>query len=81
MTNSNHEKITKNPNQASSYEIHVKGYLIPRWEEWFVGLKAELLENDEIVLTGIIQDQAALQGLIARLHDLNLELLSVKKYE
>ena len=68
-----------NPVQEAYYEIHAKGNLIPCWEDWFEGLKATLLENDEILLTGPVADQAALHGLFEKLRNLNMELLSVQK--
>jgi len=65
--------------QETYYEIHVKGNLIPLWEEWFEGLTATILENDEIMLSGPVTDQAALHGLIMKLRNLNMELISIKK--
>ena len=79
MTQTKPDHDTENPLQENHYEIHVKGNLIPLWEEWFEGLTATILENDEIILSGPVTDQAALQGLIVKLHNLNLELISIKK--
>jgi len=59
------------------YEIKIKGYLDPNWSDWFAGLKLTHLEGDGTLLSGIITDQAALHGLLERIRDLNLTLISV----
>ena len=59
------------------YEIKIKGYLDPRWSEWFAGLKLTHLQGDETLLSGSLLDQAALHGLLERIRDLNLKLISV----
>jgi hypothetical protein len=61
----------------SVYEIRVKGHLDPRWSEWFDGLQITNEPNGEALLSGYIPDQAALHGLLARVRDLNLQLISV----
>ena len=58
-------------------EIRVKGCINEQWSEWFGGLTISHSDPDDTVLTGIVQDQAALYGIIARLRDLGLELSSV----
>jgi hypothetical protein len=59
------------------YEIKLKGHLDQRWSEWFAGLKLTHLEGDETLLSGQLLDQAALHGLLERIRDLNLTLISV----
>lgn len=62
-------------------EIRVKGQISERWSEWLDGLTITHTDENETVLTGPILDQAALYGLIARLRDLGLPLLSVNPGE
>ncbi len=59
------------------YEIKIKGRLDPRWSDWFSGLKVTELEADETLISGSLPDQAALHGLLERIRDLNLKLVSV----
>jgi hypothetical protein len=61
----------------SVYEIRVKGPLDPRWSEWFDGLQITNEPNGEALLSGYIADQAALHGALAKVRDLNLQLISV----
>ena len=59
------------------YEIKIKGHLDPRWADWFGDLKLTLLEGDVTMLHGPLPDQAALYGLLKRIRDLNMKLISV----
>jgi len=59
------------------YEIKIKGHLDPRWSDWFAGLKLEHLEGDETMISGVLPDQTAVHGLLERIRDLNLTLVSV----
>lgn len=61
------------------YEIKVKGHLDQRWSEWFADLKLTHLEGDLTLLSGSLTDQAAIYGLLERIRDLNLTLLSVQR--
>jgi uncharacterized protein YbjT (DUF2867 family) len=59
------------------YEIKIKGQLDQRWSEWFAGLKLTQLEENATLLSGSLPDQAALHGLLERIRDFNLTLISV----
>ncbi len=63
--------------QSYDYEIRVEGHLTERWSEWFDGLAIANDPNGETVLSGPLADQADLFGLLAKLHALNLTLVSV----
>ena len=63
------------------FEIHVKGHLNSQWSDWLEGLQVTLLDNGEMLLSGPLVDQAALMGVLNRLHNLNLTLLSVNKVD
>ena len=60
-------------------EIRIKGRIEEGWSAWFEGLEITHTEINETILTGPIQDQAALYGLISKLRDLGLSLLSVNQ--
>jgi hypothetical protein len=63
------------------YEIKIKGRLDPHWSEWFMGLEMTPLESDVTLLSGSLPDQSALHGLLERIRDLNLRLISVTSGE
>ncbi|MBC8249402.1 MAG: hypothetical protein H8E90_06965 [Anaerolineales bacterium] len=62
-------------------EIRVKGQLDEHWSDWFEGLTITHTDQNETVLTGPVVDQAALHGLLAKLRDLGLPLVSVSLSE
>ncbi len=65
------------PDQPMIYHIRIKGHLGHDWSDWFGGLAITLEDNGETLLTGPVVDQAALHGLLKRVRDLGLPLVSV----
>ena len=63
--------------EAEYYEIRVRGELDSRWSAWFDDVTVTPLGNGDTLITGLIQDQAALHGILAKIRDLSLYLLSV----
>lgn len=63
--------------EPGRYEIRVAGHLASRWAEWFDGLTITLEANGETLLAGQVADQAALHGLLKKVRDLGLPLVSV----
>ncbi|MBV9227928.1 MAG: hypothetical protein JOZ18_01350 [Chloroflexi bacterium] len=59
------------------YQIRIKGHLGRHWTDWFEGLTITLEDNGETLLTGLVVDQAALHGLLRKVRDLGMPLLSV----
>jgi hypothetical protein len=59
------------------YQIRIKGHLGHQWTDWFGGLAVTLEENGETLVTGPVVDQAALHGVLRRVRDLGVPLLSV----
>jgi hypothetical protein len=69
------------PNQTVIYQIRIKGQLGREWTDWFDGLTITLEEDGDTLLTGAVVDQAALYGVLKRVRDLGMPLLSVNRVE
>jgi len=65
--------------QPANYEIRIKGTLDARWSSWFADLRIVPQPDGECLLTGPVADQAALYGLISRMRDLGLVLVSLHR--
>ena len=72
---------TTDQSEPPTYEIRISGHLGPRWADWFEGLTITPEDNGDTLLTGPVVDQAALHGLLRRVRDLGLPLLSVVRLE
>ena len=67
------------PSQSVVYQIRINGHLGHQWTDWFDGLTITLEDNGDTLLTGPVLDQAALHGLLKRVRDLGMPLLSVDR--
>jgi hypothetical protein len=65
------------PSEPTVYKIRIRGHLGPEWSDWFEGLTVTLEEDGNTLLTGPVIDQAALHGLLKKVRDLGMPLLSV----
>jgi hypothetical protein len=70
--------ITNSSASPTWYEIQVEGCLTPQWAEWFEGLSIAQ-QDDRTLLTGLVLDQAALHGLLRKVRDLGMPLISVTR--
>ncbi len=78
---SNELKPQNDPAQPVIYQIRLKGHLDARWADWFEGLSITLEEDGNTLLTGPVVDQAALHGLLKKVRDLGMQLISVGPVE
>ena len=69
------------PNQPTIYQIRIRGHLGQQWTDWFPGLTITLEENGDTLLTGPVVDQPALHGLLKKVRDLGMPLLTVHRLE
>jgi hypothetical protein len=65
----------------NGYRIQVQGHLTPEWADWFEGLLIQCWADGTTTLSGPVRDQAALQGLLVKVWDLGLSLISVNPIE
>ena len=63
--------------QQSVYQIRIKGHLGPQWRDWFDGLTITLEEDGNTLLSGPVVDQSALHGILKKIRDTGMPLLSV----
>ena len=74
---SNASEPKPGPNHPVVYQIRIRGHLDSQWADWFEGLIITLDDNGDSLLTGPVVDQAALHGLLKKVRDLGLPLVSV----
>jgi hypothetical protein len=67
--------VSSDLDQPMVYQIRIKGHLGPQWTDWFGGLNITLEESGDTLLTGPL-DQAALHGLLKKVRDLGMPLIS-----
>jgi hypothetical protein len=78
---SNDPKQKTDPNQPMIYQIRIECCLDDQWADWFGGMTITLEENGDTLLTGPIADQAALFGLLKKIRDLGMPLVSLNRVE
>ncbi len=74
---SNTPILSSSPDQPMVYQLRIKGHLRAQWADWFEGMTLIPEDNGDTLLTGPVVDQAALYGLLRKVRDLGLPLLSV----
>ncbi len=67
--------------EPGRYEIRIQGHLDTQWTEWFGMLTVTVEENGDTLLTGTVADQSALHGLLRKVRDLGMPLISVNRIE
>jgi hypothetical protein len=70
---------TEDQYESGLYEIRIKGHLDDQWSDWFGGLTVTLEDKGNTRLTGTVADQAALHGLLRKVRDLGMALISVNR--
>ena len=78
---SDKQTIDEKHDQHPCYAIRIKGHLDDRWADRFEGLTITLEEDGDTLLTGLVADQAALYGLLKKVRDLGMPLVSVSPIE
>ncbi len=77
MEMSNKDSPKTDTDTPAIYQIRIKGQLGCQWADWFEGLTITLADNGDTLLTGPVTDQAALYGLLKKVRDLGMPLISV----
>lgn len=78
---SNKRSPARDAGQPMVYQIKVKGHLGRQWTDWFEGLTITLEEGGDTLISGPVVDQAALYGLLRKVRDLGLRLVSISTIE
>ncbi len=76
----NEQNPNADSNQPLVYQIRIKGHLSEQWVNWFDAMTISLEDNGNTLLTGPVLDQAALHGVLKKIRDAGMTLLSVNPY-
>jgi hypothetical protein len=74
---SNGQKSEDDLDQPKLFQIRIQGHLSQQWQDWFEGLTLTLEEDGNTLLSGPIVDQSALHGILKKIRDLGIPLLSI----
>ena len=77
----NEKKSERGPDQSKVFQIRIQGHLRQQWMDWFEGLTITLEEDGNTLLSGPVVDQSALHGILKRIRDLGMPLLSVNSID
>ena len=72
---------TGHPHETGRYEVRLKGHLDSRWAAWFDGLSLTQHGDGTTVIHGLVADQAALHGLLQKVRDVGLPLVSLTQVD
>lgn len=78
---SDNQSFEEKSDQRRYYEIRLKGQLDSQWTDWFEGLTITLQDEGDTLLTGPLADQAALHGLLKKIRDIGLPLVSINRVQ
>jgi hypothetical protein len=74
---SSEQKSEQNPDQPNIFQIRIQGHLSQQWQDWFEGLRITLEADGNTLLSGPVVDQSALHGILKKIRDLGIPLVSV----
>jgi hypothetical protein len=75
------EKSNDINQKETSYEIRINGHLEDRWTEWFEPMTMEAEKDGTMILFGDLPDQTALHGILLKIRNMNLEIISVRQID
>jgi len=78
---SNEQKSEHDLDEPTVYQIRIQGHLSQRWTDWFAGLTITLEEDGNTLLSGPVVDQSALHGILKKIRNLGMPLLSVNSVD
>jgi hypothetical protein len=73
--------VAQEQGMSDEYEIRLEGHLDRQWSQWFDGLAIHHETHDETILIGPIADQAALHGILAKIRDIGIPILALKRLQ